>query len=53
MHNLDCGTNMGSHDGCVCHWELKAVRVCIEDVESGFGINAHMQHARYVEGKFM
>ena len=32
---------------------MKAVRVCIEDVESGFEMNVYKQHAQYVQGKFV
>jgi hypothetical protein len=53
LHNVDCGTNQICHDDCVCHWETGAVRVCTEDVESGFEMNARMQHAWHVQGKFV
>jgi len=53
LHSADCGKNKGSHDECICHWETRAVRVCIDDVESGLEMNVHKQHARYVQGNFV
>ncbi len=50
LHSADCGRNKGSHDNWVL---LLGNRGCQKPyVESGLQVTSHMQHARYVQGKF-